>query len=169
MQVKTASGPIHGQIVGPIHSPYFSQAPAARPAYFSPTYLRLDVRPSENLPPPQGRKEHRSPSPGQLDLRIRPRGFPAMPDPIPAPKVNSDSQYSQFSMISVWPGNNTFQHFCARGGVEVFGRPHVIQTKRGETKHSKENKKTVEDCWSSPSGKSDLGFFCFLCSPTRPH
>jgi hypothetical protein len=72
-------------------------------------------------------REHnmRSPPQGPLDLRIRPRGFPAMLDPIPASKVISDTKSCQFLMILVWPGNHIFHHFCAPGGVEVFGRPHT--------------------------------------------
>ena len=64
---------------------------------------------------------------GSLDLRIRLRGFPAIPDPIPAQIVSSDNQNDQFLMISVWPGNQIFIHFCVLGGVEVFGRPHVAE------------------------------------------
>ena len=42
-----------------------------------------------------------SPPRGPLDLRIRPRRFPAMQDPIPALKISSDTKNVQFSMILV--------------------------------------------------------------------
>ena len=48
-----------------------------------------------------------------------------MPEPIPASKVNSDNQNIQILVIFVWPGNHIFRHFCAPGGVEVFGWPHM--------------------------------------------
>ena len=48
-------------------------------------------------------REHNlgSPPRGPLDLRIRPRRFPAMQDPIPALKISSDTKNVQFSMILV--------------------------------------------------------------------
>ena len=57
------------------------------------------LRASENLHPARDTKTRNKMAP--LDVRIRPRGFPAMPDPIPASKDNSDNHNVQFLMILV--------------------------------------------------------------------
>ena len=51
-----------------------------------------------------------------IQSRIRPRGFPALPHPILASKVNSDIQNLQFLMILVRPANHTFRIFVPRAG-----------------------------------------------------
>ena len=65
-------------------------APASSLGFDQQFEVALEVRPSENLPPHPGTegntrehsREHNlgRPSWGPLDIRIRPRGFPAMPD-----------------------------------------------------------------------------------------
>ena len=62
----------------------------------APICLEMHMKASENLPPPRDRREHtgahRGTQPGEpprgpLDLRIRPRGFPAMRDPMTASRA----------------------------------------------------------------------------------
>ena len=38
-----------------------------------------------------------------MDIRIRPKRNPAMPDPTLAPIINSDEQNAKFLLILVWP------------------------------------------------------------------
>ena len=95
-----------GGILGGIWTPAWILSIAQPPT----PPLKGKLRPSENLsstPGPKGTHGNThgnttwDPPRGPLDLRFRPRGFPAMPDPIPASKFSSDNQNYHFLEILV--------------------------------------------------------------------